>query len=271
MELLTNTDDNTTYQGNPVGVDIQGLQGNDTITGSGHDDTLSGGAGNDEIKGGNGNDTIKGGSGDDSLIGNLGDDILNGGAGDDILAGGTGSDSLSGGKGNDILRGDEGDALLSGGKGFDTLVIDSNGDNTVNLDMSASNIRGIEALVGDFDKVGGDVVNATINLNQILSQSDDDGDAATPDTDNTFLAVGIDSLTISGAHLWEDDGDFSVAAVDIDGAQEAAYLEMLGIGRPVDLHSYTFTKDSGETVSIITDLSLDDIYDGTTGDDLAVV
>lgn len=220
------------------------------------------------ITGTNSPDLLSGTAGDDIINGLLGDDTLKGGKGDDIISGGVGADSLSGGKGNDTLLADENDTLLSGGAGFDILKIrDTDGDNMVDIDMT-TNVRGIEALVGDFDRVDGSVTNATINLNQILGQSQDDSDAGTPDTDNTFIAVGIDSLIIAGGRLWEEDGDFAVVAVDLDASAEAAYLEMVGIQYSVDLHSYTFTKDGGEEVTIITDLALEDIIDGNTGADL---
>jgi Ca2+-binding RTX toxin-like protein len=55
-------------------LDINGLDGNDVITGSAFDDTLNGGKGND---------TLIGGAGHDTLSGDFGVDILQGGAGDD--------------------------------------------------------------------------------------------------------------------------------------------------------------------------------------------
>ena len=220
------------------------------------------------IDGTNSADLIKGTAGDDLIIGRLGDDTLKGGNGDDVIYGGVGADFLGGGKGNDTLIADESDTVISGGAGFDILKVrDSDGDNIVDIDTT-TNVRGIEALVGDFDRVDGSIINATINLSQIARQSADDGDVATPDTDNTFVAVGIDSLVIAGGRLWEEDGDFAVVDVDLDASAEAAYLEMVGIQHPVDLHSYTFTRDDGAEVTIITDLALEDIIDGNTGEDL---
>jgi len=46
---------------------INGLSGNDTLTGLWHD-LLRGGDGNDTLNGGNGNDTLDGGSGNDIMI-----------------------------------------------------------------------------------------------------------------------------------------------------------------------------------------------------------
>jgi len=55
---------------------INGLGGNDTITGAEKDDVLDGGADNDTIHGGNGNDLLIGGSGSDTLNGGAGNDVF---------------------------------------------------------------------------------------------------------------------------------------------------------------------------------------------------
>ncbi|MEA5624999.1 calcium-binding protein [Nostoc sp. UHCC 0251] len=125
----------------PFGLDvdfadvINGLDGNDSLTGGSTDDTLNGGTGDDTLRGQDGNDSLDGGRfGDDNLDGGDGNDILdgngfgystlNGGSGDDTLySGGIGRDILNGGDGNDLLYGDGlAIATLNGGDGNDTLV-----------------------------------------------------------------------------------------------------------------------------------------------------
>jgi Ca2+-binding RTX toxin-like protein len=126
---------------------VDGLAGNDTLTG---------GAGRDVLTGGDGNDTINGGDDDDALAGGAGDDIIDGGAGNDTASyssagtgvfvnlalataqdtGGAGLDSLAGVEnlyGSDFedtllgdgeankLRGQAGDDVLVGGGGNDEL------------------------------------------------------------------------------------------------------------------------------------------------------
>ena len=59
---------------NNVVLQINGGNGNDTITGSAGNDVLNGGDGNDSIVGGNGNDTITAGAGADSITGGDGVD-----------------------------------------------------------------------------------------------------------------------------------------------------------------------------------------------------
>ena len=76
------------------GVDIEGGDGDDILTGSVGTDTLVGGAGDDVLKSGRGKDTLDGGEGDDTLRGGMDDDVLYGGEGDDVLFGKQQDDTL---------------------------------------------------------------------------------------------------------------------------------------------------------------------------------
>jgi Ca2+-binding RTX toxin-like protein len=99
---------------------IAGIEGADSIVGTGEgdvihglggDDTIRGRGGNDTICGGDNADEIFGGDGDDVLRGDHGPDRLNGGQGDDVLAGGGGNDVSDGGPGIDECRGGASDTL----------------------------------------------------------------------------------------------------------------------------------------------------------------
>jgi len=79
----------------------------------------NGGNGNDTLTGGLGRDTLNGGNGDDTLNGGAGGDTLLGGNGNDTLIGGTGADVLTGGNGPDTFRFALSDSLLSG---FDRIT-----------------------------------------------------------------------------------------------------------------------------------------------------
>ncbi len=94
----------------------------DTVNGLGGDDLLSGGKGKDALSGGSGNDVLTGGAGRDSLTGGAGRDLLTGGGGNDTLLGGAGGDTLAGGAGNDRLTGGAGADSLSGGSGKDRFI-----------------------------------------------------------------------------------------------------------------------------------------------------
>lgn len=77
---------------------------------------------------------IRGGVSNDQLDGGAGDDTLWGGGANDTLIGGLGGDALYGEAGNDILNGGAGDDILTGGLGDDRYVIDSLGDQIIELD-----------------------------------------------------------------------------------------------------------------------------------------
>jgi hypothetical protein len=91
------------------------------IEGGDGEDTLTGGGGNDILRGGKNVDTINGGEGADELYGGRGVDTLLGGNGDDRLEGGEQGDTLKGEDGNDLLYGGDGDDTLKGGAGLDSL------------------------------------------------------------------------------------------------------------------------------------------------------
>jgi len=62
----------------------------DLLDGVGGNDVMSGDAGNDIMYGQSGNDTMSGGAGDDEMYGGLGNDVMSGDAGDDVMLGGLG-------------------------------------------------------------------------------------------------------------------------------------------------------------------------------------
>jgi Ca2+-binding RTX toxin-like protein len=127
---------------------------------------INGGNGNNTLTGTAGNDVINGQNGQDTLYGLAGNDQIDGGNGDDKLYGGDGKDTLLGGNGNDILWGDAGDDILTGGLGGDTFAIGKNlGIDTI-TDFS----------LGQGDKIGltdGLTFNQlTLSANQILAGSE---------------------------------------------------------------------------------------------------
>lgn len=99
-----------------TGLDLEGGNGEDTLTGEAGDDTISGGNGKDELFGLAGNDIISGDNGPDLLNGGLGNDTLTGGNGPDIfvLAAGEGTDTITDFSSPDSIG-------LSMGIGFDDL------------------------------------------------------------------------------------------------------------------------------------------------------
>jgi Ca2+-binding RTX toxin-like protein len=91
----------------------------------------------ENVEGGDGDDTLSGGDGDDLLAGGGGNDSLAGGAGNDALYGDAGDDALSGGEGDDLVDGGAGADTMTGGNGNDTYLVDDAGDLVVESDTSA--------------------------------------------------------------------------------------------------------------------------------------
>lgn len=119
-------------------VHVDGLAGNDSITGNGLNNVLEGSEGNDTVFGQGGNDTIRGGAGRDSLDGGFGNDVIEVGRfgfgaeyargwyNDDLIVVEGASGTFLGDWGNDTIRVDLGnDQVLDGGDGTDLLDIDA--------------------------------------------------------------------------------------------------------------------------------------------------
>ena len=111
---------------------------------------------------------ITGGAYDD-VIGGAGEaDVLSGGGGNDSLSGGGGIDQLSGGAGDDELFGATNDLLVDGGDGFDFLMLFSEGNAFITIDLldPSGSIRNVERL--DFSAPsGGSVVRAGIGADTL--------------------------------------------------------------------------------------------------------
>jgi Ca2+-binding RTX toxin-like protein len=116
------------------GAIIQGLGGNDSITGSQLNDTLTGDDGNDTVSGGGGNDFVSGGLGQDILIGGAGVDQLLGGAGNDTLAGQAGNDQLTGDAGADLF-------YFNLGGGQDTITDFQNGTDKIGIGADIASVN----------------------------------------------------------------------------------------------------------------------------------
>ncbi len=92
LTVTGTTGNDTLNADSKTGTSIDGLGGNDTISGHDGNDVITGGDGSDLVHGYWGNDWINGGTGDDKLYGDNGNDTLIGGTGNDTVTGGTGHD-----------------------------------------------------------------------------------------------------------------------------------------------------------------------------------
>jgi Ca2+-binding RTX toxin-like protein len=128
----------------PAGVlvenNVDGSDGNDSLTGTGVADYMTGGLGNDTLVGLAGNDELEGDAGNDRLDAGNGDDTLWGGAGNDTLVAGAGFDTLHGDAGTDTAD-----------------YAFANGSIEVNLALSSA--KNGSASSGNSTNVGFDVLN----------------------------------------------------------------------------------------------------------------
>jgi Ca2+-binding RTX toxin-like protein len=137
---------------------INGLAGDDTITGGGNSETLNGGEDNDVLNGAGGGDTLNGGLGNDELVGADGNDNLSGADGIDILTGGRGADTMRGGAGTDDFI----FAVVDTGTGSsaDKITDFRSGTDDINL-------RAFTAAFGTFSFIGSAGFKADDPANQI--------------------------------------------------------------------------------------------------------
>ena len=131
------------------GGDAQGdkLKNIEQVWGSGHADTLTADDDGMDFQGFDGNDRLTGGDSGDVLEGDAGNDILTGGPGGDVLEGGPGGDVLEGGPGNDTLTGgaDDDSFVFNSGDGND-VITDFSKTEGDDIDLQYMNLTGFNDL-----------------------------------------------------------------------------------------------------------------------------
>lgn len=110
------------YGRGTAGHDVMKVDVTGTVNGLAGNDRLTGDMRANIVNGAWGHDSIYGMGGDDRLIGSRGNDIVNGGTGHDTLTGDMGDDVLLGGFGNDHLTGGQHRNVMNGGPGRDTAA-----------------------------------------------------------------------------------------------------------------------------------------------------
>lgn len=142
---------------------------------------------------------LDGGNGPDELTGTPGDDRLNGGDGEDTLTGLAGNDTLSGDNGDDILNGGAGVDQLTGGLGEDTLTGGSEADTFVFTETDGSLDKITDLVIGTDIIDGFSAVTAT-NIAKVGAVSFlTDRAIAAKLTDSTFAANGAAIFTLERA------------------------------------------------------------------------
>lgn len=151
-------------------------------------------------------------AGDDSLIGDEGNDSITGGEGSDFMVGFGGNDTLSGGRGDDILSGGGGNDLLDGGDGFDLAsYVNAMSGVTVSLITHTSaggdgvdNLVSIEQISGsDFsDSITGDDLKNSLfggsGDDRILGMGGDDLLVGEAGNDTLDGGPGVDIVYYDG-------------------------------------------------------------------------
>uniref|UniRef100_UPI0025FD5A08 M10 family metallopeptidase C-terminal domain-containing protein n=1 Tax=Brevundimonas sp. TaxID=1871086 RepID=UPI0025FD5A08 len=167
-DTLTGTDNPDTINGFGGNDTLRGMGGDDVLNGGEGNDLLDGGAGADTMTGGAGDDIyIVGSAGDQTIeqagggtdtvrsyanwtlaahvenlellgttvngTGNVHNNRIVGNASNNNLNGMGGNDELIGGAGDDVLDGGAGSDIMQGGVGNDTYVVDSAGDQIIEL------------------------------------------------------------------------------------------------------------------------------------------
>ncbi|MEI4473073.1 M10 family metallopeptidase C-terminal domain-containing protein [Frigidibacter sp. MR17.24] len=227
------------------GLWLDGLGGNDTLTGSVGSDTILGGAGHDLIdggdwadwlEGGTGNDTIRGGAGNDRVWGDLGRDrvmlglgndryedrdgtdvtsadIVWGFAGNDTILCAAGNDTIYGEDGEDSLEGGIGNDQIWGGNGFDT-ILGGDGNDTV----GGGNGRDLIFLGAGNDLCYDSPQDDPKGNDSIYGGDGNDTILARGGADRIWGEAGNDSLEGgAGADtIWGGDGDDVIRAGDGD-------------------------------------------------------
>ncbi|MET0811271.1 MAG: calcium-binding protein, partial [Thermoleophilaceae bacterium] len=200
-------------------LNVNGLDGNDTISGSVGLAALikvgiDGGAGNDTINGGDGAEVLNGGDGNDAVDGNRGDDT-------GLLGAGNDSFRWDPGDGSDVVEGQDG-----ADDGADTLLFNGAGV-AENFDVSAN---------GERVRFFRDVANITMDLNDIefidvqaLGGADSAVLNDTAGTDLKSVALDLEAAIGGGA------GDGAADSVTVNGTNDADDIQITADGNAVDV------------------------------------
>jgi CubicO group peptidase (beta-lactamase class C family) len=241
----TSNDDNLTV--NPENdslAGLEGLEGNDTLTGKDSADVLNGGVGCDSLIGqGNidylfgkeGNDFLNGGEDSDRLNGGFDNDTLIGGNGDDILLGSEGEDSLDGGEGNDFIDGGAGNDIVKDEQGNNSLY-GNEGDDLIFAGMGDELLYG----GGGSDRLIADAGNDTLNAGE--------GDDTLFGGDGDDLLIGgggKDTLTGNeGKDLFAIDSQATITITDFTDSQD-----LLQLSGGLSFDDLTITQGEGENAA----------------------
>ncbi len=168
---------------------LNGLEGNDNITGSNADNMLIGGA-DDDILNGNGGDDVFYYEGHNNGI-----DNINGGVGEDAILGSSGDDTI----GVQTLNDSRSIEVIDGGDGIDTIRGGDTG--TDNFDLRNIEVRNIEFY--DLGDGGTDTFYGTSDADTILTGSG---------TKRIFGEDGDDTIVLKTSHTSGEANEYDGGA-----------------------------------------------------------
>jgi Ca2+-binding RTX toxin-like protein len=262
-------DRSPTLHGFPHGVDIDGTDGDETLSGTFLNDTINGNGGNDQLFGHGGNDVLNGGAGNDYLVGGAGADQLIGGDGFDVasyadatlgvtvdLATGFGTndaagdtfssiEKIVGSSFDDIISGDAGNNNFDGGDGNDWLFGQA-GDDTLKGGKGDDHIVGGDG--NDYIVGGGgnDVLTGdsagTHGFDTFVISAQQDATVTITDFDYhtdtlSYAGFGDKPYGDDGALAWgwHDDHLDQWVTYNLDGSDKLFYD--VGSGKLVDMNA----------------------------------
>lgn len=213
---------------------MDGMDGDDRLTGGAGNEVLMGGPGDDTLAGGDGNDDLQGGAGNNAadfstipgpvkvLLGKgqatgQGTDTLAsiqgviGTAQNDRIAGGGAAENLDGRDGNDTITGGLGDDILAGGQGVDTVSYAGAGNRIVATiggtatGQGTDTLGGFEKLIGSKQKdrltgnSGANVLDGRGGSDRLIGQAGDDSLIGGTGNDHYDGGLGADSAHFSAS------------------------------------------------------------------------
>ncbi len=274
MPIITLTNDDDIFAiTDPFGgpYTVNGLRGDDIITGNTSDDTLNGNQGDDTLTGAGGNDNLNGGSGNDTIYVTgtfdsttdfTGFSVVHGDAGADHIIAGNGiqhaNADIFGDAGNDLIDANVnvGDYFISGGNGADEI---HTGFTSSTATFEVEGGEGSDLIAG----VGGNNHFSGGDGNDTLSGTFGTFDLEGGDGNDILLLGSFANGTLDGG-----DGNDTMTAVAqrdqfiMHGGNGNDYME--GIGNFSLIDEQFFGEAGNDT---IISLGGNDILDGGTGRD----
>ncbi|MGE3992160.1 Ig-like domain-containing protein [Pseudorhodoplanes sp.] len=205
------------------------------------------------VQGLNGDNTLTGTAGADVLDGGLGNDILNGGDGDDILVGGEGNDTLNGGAGRDLLAGGPGDDTIDGGQWFTNFDNAGSGDlDRVTYRFATSGVT-VDLSLATPQNTGGGGTDTIIHVEGIIGS----------DHNDTLLGGGNDFIETFRGGAGDDDIDGRTGTDRAEYVDATAGVTVNLAAGTVDGIAGGVGTDTLLSVEDIAGSAFDDTFDAT--------